>query len=62
MSLPADVARCRGWFEHRTPEEDCLSCERRLNGIADYLAGRVVVWFAEPPKQTPCPEKLEPKK
>lgn len=61
MSLPADIARCPGemWpgFGH---QPQCIDCARRTEGISDYMAGAKVAWM-EPPKETPCPERLEPK-
>lgn len=61
MSLPNDVARCSGkdWDPFGV-EPDCLDCARRLEGIRDYVAGAPVAWM-EPPKESPCPERLEPK-
>lgn len=70
MSLPRDIARCPG-RERQVPEgewpfprydADCLlHCERRRQGIADFMTGADVVWM-EPPKETPCPEILRSKK
>jgi hypothetical protein len=62
VSLPRDIARCPGemWpvFGHQPP---CIDCARRTEGIRDYMAGAKVAWM-EPPKETPCQERLEPKK
>jgi hypothetical protein len=65
MTLPSSVARCPGqitanvtdaWpFPREMP--DCLTCARRTQGIADYMAGAKVEWM-KPPLETPCPEKL----
>lgn len=69
MTLPASIARCPGmpreqtgdWpFPQQTP--DCLmQCERRRQGIADYMAGQQVVWM-QPPQPGPCDEQLRPKR
>lgn len=60
--LPADVHRCVGiGTEQGQPLADCLDCARRQEGIADYMAGRRVLWMA-PRKEQPCPEQLLPKK
>lgn len=60
--LPADIHRCRGiGTDQGTPDADCLDCERRTAGIADYMGGRKVWWMA-PPSERPCPEILRPKK
>lgn len=62
MSLPADIHRCRGiGTDEGQPDQSCLDCERRIAGIADYMAGRRGWWMA-PPTERPCPEKLEQKK
>ncbi|HEX8924925.1 MAG TPA: hypothetical protein VF786_03995 [Terriglobales bacterium] len=62
MTLPADVHRCIGiGTADGKPESECLACERRTAGIADYVHGsRSVLWMA-PPTQRPCPAMLEPK-
>lgn len=68
MSLPASVHRCPGqnravpageWPFPRQAAE-CHRCERRRQGIADYMAGAKVEWM-QPPTETPCPEILRPK-
>jgi hypothetical protein len=62
MSLPADIARCRGTgTDAGQPDGSCLDCERRTAGIADYLAGKRGWWMA-PPTEQPCSERLEPRK
>jgi hypothetical protein len=62
VTLPADIHRCRGLgTESGQPDASCLDCERRIAGIADYLAGRRCWWMPVPTEQ-PCPEKLEGKK
>jgi hypothetical protein len=62
MILPADIARCRGFgTDDGAPDQECLDCERRTAGIADYMAGRRGWWMA-PPSEKPCQEKLEPRK
>lgn len=68
-TLPASVPRCPGkdrvvpvgeWPFPRQ-QQDCMDCERRRQGISDYMAGAKVEWM-EPPKDTPCPEQLRPKR
>lgn len=66
MTLPATVARCPGqqhppgaWPFPRLGDS-CINCERRRQGIADYMAGANVEWMTAP-MQTPCPEILLPK-
>jgi hypothetical protein len=69
MSLPASVARCPGQQRQHQPgdwpfpsqADSCVYCERRRQGIADYMAGAKVEWM-DPPKETPCPEQLRPKR
>lgn len=70
MTLPPSVPRCPGKLrevqagEWPFPplQEDCLlRCARRRQGIADYMAGAKVEWM-NPPKESPCPELLEPKR
>jgi hypothetical protein len=61
MNLPRDIARCHG-ISHDSPggvitHQDCIDCARRVEGIADYMAGEAVVWM-EPPKETPCGDRL----
>lgn len=68
-TLPASVARCPGQKREVQPgdwpfpaqADCCVYCERRRQGIADYMAGAKVEWM-EPPKVTPCPEQLRPKR
>lgn len=66
MTLPATVARCPGQNTSTDPaaawpfpreQQDCLSCERRRQGIADYMAGEKVEWMRAP-SETLCPEAL----
>jgi hypothetical protein len=63
MSLPREIARCPGMRGEAWPfpRQDCLGCARRTEGIRDYMLGAAVAWM-EPPKEAPCPERLEPKK
>lgn len=63
MSLPHDIHRCRGFrAEDETLAASCVNCERRIDGIADYMRGaRDILWMA-PTQQEPCPEALLPKK
>jgi hypothetical protein len=62
MTLPLDIHRCIGTGTSQgKPDADCLTCERRTDGIVDYMAGRRVLWMA-PRDERPCPEKLEARK
>jgi len=64
--LPADVARCHGFtwvpgaHDYACILPECVSCARRLEAVRDYVSGAPVRWM-EPPKVTPCPERLERK-
>ncbi len=62
MTLPADIARCYGVFidskDGETCRLECVDCARRIQGIHDYVNG-AVVWWMEPNKETPCPERME---
>jgi hypothetical protein len=61
--LAHDIARCRGiGTDAGEPQAECLDCERRQAGIADYMAGKRDVWWMAPPSELPCAEKLEPRK
>lgn len=70
MILPATVARCPGNQQQRAspwpfPQTaaDCHNCERRRQGIADYMGGNFAnVEWMDPPKDAPCPEQLRPKR
>jgi hypothetical protein len=63
MTLARDIARCIGYgTAEGKPESECLDCDRRTAGIAEYVHGeRAVLWMA-PPSERPCPEKLEARK
>ena len=69
MTLPASVPRCPGMpkaepgnWPFPQPQPDCLmQCERRRQGIADYMAGTPVQWMAPPPAG-PCGELLRAKR
>jgi hypothetical protein len=59
MTLPADIHRCRGiGTSEGAPDGECLECERRTAGIADYMAGRRDVLWMAPIADKPCPQKL----
>ena len=62
MTLPADIARCPGYVAgHRFPDEECVTCARRIEGVRDYIGGHRVAWM-DPPQERPCPARLEQKK
>jgi hypothetical protein len=61
MTLAADIARCIGiGTAEGAPDSECLDCERRTAGIAEYVhGGHSILWMPVPQKR-PCPEKLVP--
>lgn len=65
MNLPADVHRCRGMSdesdEGNVTRLGCVTCERRLAAVSDYMAGAKVLWM-HPRDEVPCQEKLEARK
>jgi hypothetical protein len=67
MNLARDIARCPGemyvppTMDFACLPAECKDCERRTQGIADYMAGADVAWMT-PPGKVPCPMRMEPKK
>lgn len=67
MNLPRDIARCPGEMyvapamDFACLPDECMRCARRIQGIADYMSGADVTWMT-PTGETPCPDRLEPKK
>jgi hypothetical protein len=68
-TLPASVPSCPGQQSQHQPgawpfpaqADSCSNCERRRQGVADYMAGAKVEWMV-PPTGTPCPEQLRTKR
>lgn len=63
MTLLADYTRCAGHTEIKPGgigfRSDCLTCERRLAGIADRTGdSNALRSWVNPPTQTPCPMEI----